>query len=585
MKIAKRYKSLYLPAFTIVAAVLVLLLVIAVSTYRNMNRERDRIEEALLRDGRIVIHTIEAALKADFRSNPPDILRLNTLLEDISRDSEIAGISIIDSEGATVAYSSLRETDRKIGGPSLNLLLREKGMVARYGHDQAGEKTFEIVFPLRLFPSDYPMSVIQEKAKEAKWEKNPLIKWSQDKNIVLSFRLRAFEAAKWEDIRHIALMGAILIVLGTGTLYFIFIVHNYYRVDRTLGQIRTYMENVVDSMADGLISLDNGGHIVTLNRQAAEILGAEIEELKGKKITGVLGGEISLIISSARDDIIRDRTIELGKQKGGSVPLSLSAAPLKDEMGQEMGLVLLIKDMREIRELEEKVRRSERLASMGRLAAGMAHEIRNPLSSIRGFAQFFLNRFQDQKTEREYASIMIREVDRLNRVITELLDFARPKEPRREPCSMEEVIDYALRLTANDMGKKRVEVEKNYEGHLPPIEADHEQLAQAFLNLFLNALDAVGESGKIIVGLKKDTDRSVMNITIADTGTGIPLEDRERIFEPFFSTKKKGTGLGLAIVHRIIEMHGGEIRAESVAGGGTVFRIGLPVQEAGGVAG
>ncbi len=269
-------------------------------------------------------------------------------------------------------------------------------------------------------------------------QEGPLRRWAEDKMIALSLRLATFETARQEDRHHTLLMAAILVVLGTGALYFIFIVQNYYLVDRTLDRMKTYTENVVESMADGLVSIDREGKIVTLNRQAVEILGSGRERLEGKTITSVLGEGIGRILGSAEGQaLVRDREMEIHKDKDGRIPLSLSVAPLRDEKGQEMGSVLLIKDLREIRDLQEKVHRSERLASLGRLAAGVAHEIRNPLSSIKGFAQYFVKRFSGQPEEQGYASVMVREVDRLNRVITDLLDFAGPKEPHREPHSLE----------------------------------------------------------------------------------------------------------------------------------------------------
>ena len=579
LMVVKRYKSLYLPALTIVATVAILLIVIAVSTYRNITRERGRMEEALLREGRVVMHALEAAVKEDTPGTtaPHAVQRLNRLLEHISREPEISGISIIDSEGKNVAYSSPTEAGRKIGGGhSLNLLLREKGMVTRYGHDPAGERIFEIIQPLHSLFSPEPLATAREKKDVVGLGKEPLTKWSQDKIIILSFRLRVFETAKREDILHIILMGAILIIMGTGTLYFIFIVHNYYQIDRTLSQIKTYMENVVDSMTDGLISLDENGNVVTMNRQAMEILGAEAGGWKGKAIDKIFDDTDKSFLREARDRIIRDREMEILRRDGERIPLSLSAAPLKDDKERELGAVLIIRNLREIEELKEKVRRSERLAAVGRLAAGMAHEIRNPLSSIRGFAQFFLNRFREQKTEQEYASIMIREVDRLNRVITELLDFARPREPRREVCSLENVIDYTLKILSPELAGKKVRVERNYEKELPQVAADQEQLSQAFLNLLLNALDAVEEDGEIIIGLQRLPDCSAVEITIADNGRGIPHENLGKVFEPFFSTKRKGTGLGLAIAYRIVENHGGEITVNNRQGGGTIFSITLP---------
>jgi two-component system sensor histidine kinase HydH len=331
-------------------------------------------------------------------------------------------------------------------------------------------------------------------------------------------------------------------------------------------------------MADALISIDNEKKIVTLNRRAAEILGAAEKELKGRGIVEVLGRKVEDILRWVEpESIIRDQEIEVNHRSGREIPLSLSAAPLKDEMGRGMGSVLLLRDLREIRDLQEKVRRSERLASLGRLAAGVAHEIRNPLSSIRGFAQFFVQRFKGQEKEQEYASIMVKEVDRLNRVIAELLDFARPREPQRELHSLENVFDHSLRLLEPELGKRKVKVEKEYEPGLPPVRVDRDQLSQAFLNLLLNSLESIDGGGKIQVEMKKSGSQPSIEITISDTGKGIPQEDLGKIFDPFFSTKRKGTGLGLAIVHQIVENHGGDITVDSREGKGTTFRITLPV--------
>jgi two-component system sensor histidine kinase HydH len=341
--------------------------------------------------------------------------------------------------------------------------------------------------------------------------------------------------------------------------------------------MKSYTENVVESMADGLISLDREGRIVTLNRQAVAILGTGRERLAGRHITELLGEGIGAILGPPEGRIlVRDREVEIRTGPDERIPLSLSAAPLRDDAGQELGVVLLIRDLRQIRELQEKVRRSERLASLGRLAAGVAHEIRNPLSSIRGFAQYFLKRFSGQTEEEGYASVMIKEVDRLNRVITELLDFAGPKEPHRERQSLEAIAEHALKLLAPDLAARKVTVVRQYEPGLPPLPVDRDQLSQVFINILLNALQSMGEGGEIRIGLRRCASPPGVEITVSDTGAGIPAEDREKVFEPFFSRKRKGTGLGLAIVHQIVTAHRGEIGVESEAGNGTVFRITLP---------
>jgi two-component system sensor histidine kinase HydH len=294
------------------------------------------------------------------------------------------------------------------------------------------------------------------------------------------------------------------------------------------------------------------------------------------RIDSVLGEQIGRILASLEGQSpVRDREMEI--QKNGRIPLSLSAAPLRDENGQEMGSVLLIKDLREIRDLQEKVHRSERLASLGRLAAGVAHEIRNPLSSIKGFAQYFVKRFSGQQEEQGYASVMVKEVDRLNHVITDLLDFAGSKEPNREPQSLETIADQALKLLAPDLDARKVAVVREYEPNLPAVPVDRDRISQVFINLLLNALESMEAGGEIRIGLHRCAPPSAVEISVADTGAGIPEGDLEKVFEPFFSRKRKGTGLGLAIVHQIVESHRGEIRAESRPEKGTVFLIRLPL--------
>ncbi|MEK7374415.1 MAG: ATP-binding protein [Thermodesulfobacteriota bacterium] len=537
-------------------------------------------EDSLVREGLVIIRAIEAGVRADIPLPSPNPQRLQKLVEEVSHEPEVAAITIFDQEGNIVAAS--RSTDpppekiREVS--SLQLLLRERGMITRYRQQPDGARAFEIIRPFRpFFNQAHPPLPRAAEAKPALREA-PLRRWAEDKMIALGLRLATFETARREDRHHTLLMAGILVVLGTGALFFIFVVQNYYMVDRTLDRMKSYTENVVESMADGLISVDLGGKIVTLNRQAGEIVGFGRETLEGRKITDVLGAGVGEILSSAEgSEVARDREVVLVRNAGGRIPLSLSAAPLRDGKGQALGSVLLIKDLREIRDLQERVRRSERLASLGRLAAGVAHEIRNPLSSIKGFAQYFVKRFNGQPEDQGYASVMVKEVDRLNRVITELLDFAGPKEPRREPQSLENIAEHALQLLAPDLATRKVEVSREYEPGLPAVSVDRDQISQVFINILLNALESMEGEGDIRISLRRCGPPPGVEVSFADTGAGIPEENLEKVFEPFFSRKRKGTGLGLAIVHQIIESHRGDIRVESAPGKGTTFRIHLPV--------
>ncbi len=328
-------------------------------------------------------------------------------------------------------------------------------------------------------------------------------------------------------------------------------------------------------MANGLITVDTTGRIVSTNRTATHILG--MDTVQGLKRS--LKNAIHLPGLNLHDVLHRDKPIiekEIDWPTGrGAIPLSVSVTPLRGPEGVRMGAVIILRDLREIRELQEKVRRSERLASLGRLASGVAHEIRNPLSSIKGFAQYFGDKFEAGSEDKSYAAIMIQEVDRLNRVIAQLLDFARPKDLRLGLYPLSQILEHPLRLIQADLDKTGIKLTKK-PFPVDKIKVDQDQITQALLNIFLNATESMEKGGELRVEAVLRPEKRRAEIRISDSGPGIHQEDLSRIFDPFFSTKKKGTGLGLAITAKIIEVHEGELSVESGEGRGTTFKIYLP---------
>jgi two-component system sensor histidine kinase HydH len=228
-----------------------------------------------------------------------------------------------------------------------------------------------------------------------------------------------------------------------------------------------------------------------------------------------------------------------------------------------------------VRRLEQEVKRSQRLAAVGRLAAGVAHEIRNPLSSIKGFATYFKEKLQDVPEARDTAGIMIQEVERLDRVIGQLLEFARPSQLFTAPVRAADLVGHSLRLIEGDARAKGIELTSKIPENLPEINVDADRMSQVLLNLYLNAIQAMDAGGTLAIEVCRDETRKSTQILIRDNGPGIPDQDRERIFDPYFTTKPDGTGLGLAIVHKIIEAHGGEIDIESRPGQGTKVTVTL----------
>lgn len=236
-----------------------------------------------------------------------------------------------------------------------------------------------------------------------------------------------------------------------------------------------------------------------------------------------------------------------------------------------------------VRVLEEEMRRKEKLAAVGNLAAGVAHEIRNPLSSIKGFATYFMQKFPEGSEDRKAAGVMVHEVERLNRVITDLISLSRPTDVRLTPTAPDRVIDHVTRLLSQDAGNRGVRIRIVLPRKVPLVTADPDRLGQALLNLCLNALEAMPDGGTLTLEISQVADR--VCLAVKDTGTGIARENLSHIFDPYFTTKAKGTGIGLPTVHKIVEAFHGEISVESKQAtdkhaGGTTFRMWLPAVEA-----
>ncbi|HVJ48326.1 two-component system sensor histidine kinase AtoS [Desulfitobacterium sp.] len=344
---------------------------------------------------------------------------------------------------------------------------------------------------------------------------------------------------------------------------------------QSIRNTRSHNEIIMESMADGIITVDNAGKVTAINAAAIRITGW------GKEIIGTDYSDIR-----TRSWLLE--TLNTGKtfigyeasfphRGGGSVLISVSTSLLHNE-DKILGAVLVFKDVTERRLFEERVRRVDRLAAVGELAAGVAHEIRNPLAAISGSVQIILDEIAEDNAARNFGSVILKEVSRLNIVIEDLLYFARPSKNIIAQIQPNELISETIELLKPSMKKNLVSLEVSLDPSVQPILVDAGLIKQVIVNLILNAIQALPEQeGKIIVTTQ--TESKGVKIRIQDTGEGIALENLERIFDPFFTTKERGTGLGLAVSSKIIEVHHGFLHVESEVGRGTVFTIFLPYEE------
>lgn len=338
-----------------------------------------------------------------------------------------------------------------------------------------------------------------------------------------------------------------------------------------LYDLATLNEDIIRCLTSGLLTVDRAGYILDLNEYGREILGIDEDNLERRRLVDLAPKLHELVQTSAK----AQRTEVENQNRGTSQLLGVSISPLMDHLGQHQGHIINFQDLTELRHMEAQVKRSEHLASLGRITAAIAHEIRNPLGAISGSLEMLRSSAPLGDEDRQLMAIAQREIERLNRLITDLLEYARPRPLDRMRVDLGEAMDELVaslsRLLVGLPGLN-IEVTRKEPGLF--VEVDLDKLQGAIWNLVLNAYEA-GERKAVELRVGR-TLRGRVYLEVADHAGGIPHDQMQHIFEPFFSTKDRGTGLGLAMVYQIVEEHGGAIEVDSQIGKGVTFRILLP---------
>ena len=394
----------------------------------------------------------------------------------------------------------------------------------------------------------------------------------------------AFEGSLSETIQSVGLFDVAFLIVG---LLSARLAERQSRSDvrliaatQTLASLRALHERIVESIRSGVVTTDLQGRIYSFNTAAREITGYEEKDVRGQ--------EASILFGDIGEDIAESlRAAEAGEAsprfeancltaEGLRLRLGFSISPLFAESGETSGIVITFQDLTQIRALEETSRRQDRLAAIGRMAASIAHEIRNPLAAMRGSIQMLRSELGGDSSQAELMEIILRESDRLNRIISDFLTYARPRSIVMAEVDVSELLRETFTLMRHS---PEVTAQQQLEENLPdqPLiaEVDAEQLRQVFWNLTRNALQAMPSGGTLQAQLNRNA-KGNLQINFADTGCGMAPEQVERLFEPFSSTTG-GSGLGLSIVYQIIRDHGGTINARSREGQGTTITIELPV--------
>ena len=352
-------------------------------------------------------------------------------------------------------------------------------------------------------------------------------------------------------------------------------------------------EAVLAGLPDAVIAVDPALRVVFWNAAAEVLTARSARRAQGRLVKEVFAPNTSVVsrlaetLATGESRSESDGIIE--STDGRAVPVSLLTAPLFARDGTVEAAVAVLRDLSRIRQLENEVRRGETLAAAGRMAVGVAHEIRNPLGAIRGAVQLLARELGPDPRLAEYTDVLLKEVDRVNRIIETLLDLGRPVQVRRVPLNLHQLLERVILLTEEGARAGGVSVVRRYDPSLPPILGDEDRLLQVFHNLVRNAVDSMKRGGRLTLSTRVSLNplygkmdlgggqRTMVEVVTTDEGSGIPEAARTRIFDPFFTTKERGLGLGLAICHRILEEHRGAIHVESAEGRGTTVTCFLPI--------
>jgi len=386
---------------------------------------------------------------------------------------------------------------------------------------------------------------------------------------------------------HLWLMAALIFLIFAASAALLYFVRNCRISRRRLLDAKALSAQVVSSYPSPMLITDLSGQILLANTPAAQILGridGKIQNLPGLDWNGILS-------ELAPNKPILSRELDLIGKNGLPAPINLSGAVITDAAGQAAGYLIAIGDLAEIKRIERKLAEAERVSAMGNLAAGIAHEIRNPLSSICGYAAYLKHRLGDDPMGQTTAALLDEEAQRLNSALCDLLNLVKKPKLNVRPLCIGELLGKIRSLVKADTDAKNIAIKVAFPESAPqPLYADRDKLLQALLNLALNAVQSISENGQVKLSaqfvFKHDkklpaginAEKGVWQITVADNGPGMPASILRQIFTPYFTTRTNGTGLGLTLTKQIIEAHRGIIAVASAPGHGAAFTVFLPAE-------
>jgi two-component system sensor histidine kinase HydH len=605
----KKTRLMFVSPWLLAAAIGLLSLIIVIFAANNIKRERGMLTTGLFRKGEAIIRFVEAGMRASMMTGMVSGMmgmdipgaggaaQTQRLIEQASESPDIYYIAVIDVSGKVLVHSDPGKIGTNILRDINILNQADPNGTFHIVSVQTRYKAFEVLAPFapfrgrgglqkwrEQFRQQYPLQPGQLPQEDAPPDSFHLSTLGSDKHpqfILVGLDMTELENTVRRYRYQMIFMSLTLLLIGLGGWISLMAAQSYSISQETLSRVKAFAGLLISRLPVGIIATDQDGRIRTFNSAAAAMTGRNADDVRNGKPEILLPSEIArfFVFKNQRDEIT-DRNVVLTGANNVQYSLHLSSLPVYNQYSVFMGRVLLMYDLSELKRLEKEVQRHDRLVALGKMAAGVAHEVRNPLSSIKGFATLLGSKFKDGSQEHEAADLLVEEAERLNRSITELLNYARPTALRKEPVNLGDIVDSSLKLISSDAQALEVKTLLDIEPDLPLISADKDKINQVLLNLYLNGLQAMEHSTfkkELKVSVHRDANTGMLVIEVQDTGNGIPQENLDKVLDPYYTTKPEGTGLGLALVYKIIDEHKGTIQFSSEEGDGTTVSVSLPI--------
>lgn len=556
--------------FMMAGILVVLLPIFGVMTLDRMEKQKEHIQEQLLGRGISLIRTFEAGTRTGMLTMGWGVRRIQAMLQETAGQPDIEYLMITSRSGEILAHSDPDMVGKSFEAmPDIAAVQEDTLLVGHRKRQDLEPQVFEVYKRFAPLAMGFRGRHKFMRHMEPQMPGNET-QFSDKAEHYIFAGLSMARASLAQDrlVKETIGRGVLFFIMGCIGMISLFAFQAYRSAKASLTRVKAFSDNVVQNMPAGLMTIDLDHGITSMNRTAEKILGQIPEKPFPQMIE--LVNEMETLGAPVSREII----LEMGESS--ELRLDMTASPILDDQEIVLGFLFLFRDLTQLKALKKKVETTRHLAAIGKLAGGVAHEIRNPLSSIKGFATYFGKRYEENPDDREIARIMVQEVERINRSITQLLEFAKPLAVENKEVTIDALISHSLKLVQQDLDKKSIKAVVSLKTDKVFFTTDPDRINQVLLNLYMNAIHAMEPGGKLGVKVLDAPDKNGLEIHVSDNGCGIDKKHLDDVFDPYFTTRANGTGLGLSIVHRIIENLKGEIQVESEKNQGTCFMIRLP---------